>query len=66
MQRETLGFRKEVTWSDLRFKKSDLGDYPGGPVFKTVFSRAGVQGLGGVPSLAGELRSRMLCGMAKE
>ena len=55
-----------MTWSDLRFKKSDLGDYPGGPVFKTVFSRAGVQGLGGVPSLAGELRSRMLCGMAKE
>ena len=40
-----------MTRSDLRFKKSDLGDYPSGPVFKTVFSRAGVQGWGGsIPS----------------
>ena len=37
-------------------------DFSGGPVVKTALLLQGAQ----VPSLVGELRSRMLCGMAKK
>ena len=56
-----------MTRSDLRFKKSDLGDYPSGPVFKTVFSRAGVQGWGGsIPSWGTKIPHAASCDQKKK
>ena len=41
-------------------EKKLIGDFPGGPVVKTPLQRVQVQ------SLIGELRSCMLCGVAKK
>ena len=58
---------KGLSWGvilyDLDFKKISLLDFPGGPVWLRL--HVSMQGVW-VWSLVGELRSNMLCGMAKK